>query len=711
MKKIRLLLLCVMGIFTMLLFASCGFSNTDGSSDDTSSSSMEDSSVFCTTHTWEGGYVSLNPTCTREGEYTHLCTVCGATKSEILPRLEHSFADTWTKDEKYHWHAATCNCINDKIDKAEHTWGEGWVFISPNCYQYGSRIFNCTVCGAGKSEDIPPLKHTFEEEWTSDENYHWHAATCGCDDQRGERAKHDWDNGEVTKPATCKEEGICIYSCVVCFEEKTEEIPISNEHVWSDDVMVTEPTCTAEGYTTHTCSVCGDSYQDTPVEKKPHTYNSVVNEPTCKAEGYTMHTCSVCGDSYQDSIVEKKPHTYKETVFEPTCKTGGYTKYTCTACGSSYLDHFVGVKPHAYVDTVIEPTCDRWGYTIHTCADCGDSYKDTYTDETDNHTYKMTIEEATCTSGKYEIYTCEICGYIMTVNISNRLPHNYQTVVVPPTCTSVGYTEYTCTTCDYHQITDYINSIPHNFVNIFCTECGKQEYSIGLSYQLSDDGNYYIIKGMGTCRDKQLVVPQKHEGIPVLEIAASAFEGNARITSIIFLAEDIEQTIGSRAFFGCSALTEIKLSAGIAEIDEGAFANCGVLENIFVDKENEWYHSVSNCLIEKETKTLILGCMNSVIPIDGKVTMIGSYAFYGCVSLLSITIPESVNFIGMYAFTDCEPLEEAIFLSNDNWYTTKTLSAALDKTYGISINVDWSSASASYLYAYDEWYWFQKPSE
>lgn len=39
-------------------------------------------------HTWDNGVVTLRPTATREGERTYTCTVCGATRTEAIDRLD-----------------------------------------------------------------------------------------------------------------------------------------------------------------------------------------------------------------------------------------------------------------------------------------------------------------------------------------------------------------------------------------------------------------------------------------------------------------------------------------------------------------------------------------------------------------------------------------------------------------------------------------------
>ena len=74
------------------------------------------------------------------------------------------------------------------------------------------------------------------------------------------------------------------------------------------------------------------------------------------------------------------------------------------------------------------------------------------------------------------------------------------------------------------------------------------------------------------------------------------------------------------------------------------------IETIEVEEGSSYYHSAGNCLIETDTKTLVLGCKNSVIPTDGSVTKIGKCAFNGCQELKRIEIPDCVTELGYMSF-------------------------------------------------------------
>lgn len=137
-------------------------------------------------------------------------------------------------------------------------------------------------------------------------------------------------------------------------------------------------------------------------------------------------------------------------------------------------------------------------------------------------------------------------------------------------------------------------------------------------------------------------------------IGKSAFCGCSSLISIE-MGKSVT-SIGYGAFWDCSSLTSIEIPISVTSIGDKAFYHCSGLASINVTHGNAKYHSSENCLIETATKTLVVGCNNSVIPANGNVTSIGDSAFENCVGIKSITIPDGVTIIGYYAFSGCTSL-------------------------------------------------------
>ena len=140
----------------------------------------------------------------------------------------------------------------------------------------------------------------------------------------------------------------------------------------------------------------------------------------------------------------------------------------------------------------------------------------------------------------------------------------------------------------------------------------------------------------------------------VTSIGNTAFAGCPRLHTVILSTNTV--SIGDGAFNGCDKLIGITIPSSVTYIGNDIFGFCTSLTKITVNEENPIYHSAGNCLIETKTKKLVAGCSTSRIPSDGSVTSIDDSAFFGCINLTSVTIPDCVTHIGAAAFFYCNGL-------------------------------------------------------
>ena len=120
---------------------------------------------------------------------------------------------------------------------------------------------------------------------------------------------------------------------------------------------------------------------------------------------------------------------------------------------------------------------------------------------------------------------------------------------------------------------------------------------------------------------------------------------------------DKNDSVSPLEFVCCKGLTAIWISARVEHLYGRTFDKCGGIETVVMDPDNVKFRCAGNCVIDRKSKTVVVGCRNSVIPADGSVTAIGENAFFGRRGLKQIEIPGSVVTIGERAFRCCGDLE------------------------------------------------------
>lgn len=210
--------------------------------------------------------------------------------------------------------------------------------------------------------------------------------------------EHVWDDGVVKTPATCKEEGVMVYTCTLCGATKEEAIP-TTEHSFGEWEVTTAASCGVEGVETRTCSICGET-ETRPVAALEHNWVETERvEATGCTAGKVVYTCSICGETKEETLAASGEHTFAETErVEATCCEAGKVVYTCSVCGETKEDTIAATGEHAYTYEAI----DEVNHKV-ICANSGKELS------TEAHTFGEWIEDTENPGWQYQV--CDKCGY------------------------------------------------------------------------------------------------------------------------------------------------------------------------------------------------------------------------------------------------------------------------------------------------------------
>ncbi len=150
-----------------------------------------------------------------------------------------------------------------------------------------------------------------------------------------------------------------------------------------------------------------------------------------------------------------------------------------------------------------------------------------------------------------------------------------------------------------------------------------------------------------------VAIPLTINGLAVTAIGNNALWFNTNIVNLTITNPAI--SIGSQAFLRTLVLTNVFLGAGVTNVGWAAFAYNGLLLNISVEPLNPDYSSTNGVLFDAAQATLVQcpGGMTGTYAVPGTVTCIGSNAFYYCLAITSVTLPDGVTNIQDSGFSNC----------------------------------------------------------
>ena len=462
-------------------------------------------------HSWNEGTVTTPATCTATGVKTYTCTRddCEGIKTEDIPALGHTPevipAKAATCTEKGLTEGSKCSVCKEILVAQESTdhLGHNWESVTTpaTCTTPGRIDKSCTRCDATDLEVIIAKGHNFTGDYFSDSDGHWQkCSVCGvssdsiphefndngcessstCNTCGYEEAAlgHDWDAGEVTTAPTCTTDGVKTYTCNVCEETKTEDIPALGHDYGNTFTIDKEATCTEAGSKSKHCSHC-DSVTD--VIAIPALGHALVYD-NAGGNGHTV-SCERCNADFGT-----EQHAWDDGVVvkEPTCTETGYKSYLCKLCNLRMKDEIPATGHTGVVDEAVAATCTTTGLTEgwH-CSVCNEVIKAQEEIPMLEHDWE-TIEgyPATCTEEGLEDYErCSRCGAQDGFTVIMPLLHDWEndyTVDQEATCTTDGSKSIYCSRCDATMDTQVIPATGHTAVvdeavAATCTETGLTE--------------------------------------------------------------------------------------------------------------------------------------------------------------------------------------------------------------------------------------------
>ena len=194
-----------------------------------------------------------------------------------------------------------------------------------------------------------------------------------------------------------------------------------------------------------------------------------------------------------------------------------------------------------------------------------------------------------------------------------------------------------------------------------------QKASVGLAFTAINE-NECALSGIGTCTDRDIMIPTEYMGRAVVSISEMAFAQNHEIVSVRVPAS--VKSIGDYAFAWCHMLASVTFdNAGINVIGERCFIGCDSLNNLYLgdsirtigEKAFAFCSSLQTLALPFGTKNVgnsaFEGCRSlETVSLPESLDTLPDNMFGACISLTHVSLSSITKSIGYYAFSFCRKL-------------------------------------------------------
>ena len=428
-------------------------------------------------HDWNDGEVTKEPTEQEEGVKTFTCKRCHITRTEPIPKQEHTHnlihvarveATCTEAGNSEYWYCDKCKHYFEDADARNEIEKDSYILpaLGHDYHEVAGSSKEATCTEDGKEADqkcsrcnniidgaiIEAPGHDYHEvadsakEAACTENGKHADKKCSrCNDIiEGaviDKLGHNWNNGEVTKEPTEQEEGVKTFTCNRCHETRTETIP-KKDHVHNiQHVDAKDAKCEEAGNKEYWyCEGCGLYFSDATAETSVlpeslilaslgHDWDEgvITKKATEEADGVMLYTCKRCSNTRTESIPKLNHSLLHYTEKPATCLENGHIEYWyCKNCDSFFSDKDAQNK--------IEKNATVTEALGH-----------------DYHEVEGTAKKETCGEpGKKADQKCSRCKHVQEgapIEATGKHTWDEGVVTKEPTFEEEGIKTFTCTVC------------------------------------------------------------------------------------------------------------------------------------------------------------------------------------------------------------------------------------------------------------------------